>query len=396
MPTFDKDFKSIPHAGGRIRKTASGKFAAERSDGGRIRRHTCETIAEAKRWLSNLGARRDAQGKIATALTAAQTRDALDSFSTLASAGLDVKLKHAVDYYVSHHQRHEIDWTFTKALSLHLRDMEQPHDATEPARPETVKSKRRMLKSFENLYGQKSIRSITRSEVDLWVESFGDVAPKTRLNRTLALQSIFNWAEIHLPGFRNEAALFPTGGRRRKKAVVKLMTPEQAESVMRYFEEHALPRYTATMALLLFGGLRPYELLRSDSQMTWRQIDLDVGKIEILGTESKTGHSRTVPISQNLKEWLSRYKGRGRIAPAKSRFGSLRRAACASAGVEWVNDMPRHSFASYAGEKYGHHLAAQWLGHTSGLSMYLSHYKGRSTLEEAERYFRICPHPMKK
>jgi integrase len=251
-----------------------------------------------------------------------------------------------------------------------------------------------MLRSFEDIHGGKSIRAITKAEVKAWVKSFGEVAPKTRKNRTLALQSLFNWTEIHLPDFKNTVALFPVvKGRKPKKAIVRILTPEQAEQVMRYFERHAPARYTATMALLLFGGLRPYELLRSDSLMTWRQIDLDAGKIEVLGTDSKTGYERTVPICENLRHWLTQCKGQGRISPAKARFGAIRRKACESAGVDWVNDMPRHSYASYAGEKLGHHLAAQHLGHTGGLSIYMTHYKGKATLAEAERYFKIEPVP---
>lgn len=395
MATYDKTFPSEACHGGRIRRTEAGRYVAERSDAGRIRRTTFDTLAEARKHLSTTGARRDKLGQIATALTGPQAADALDALAILDGADLrGVTLRTTADFYAKHHRPHVEDWTFSEALARHLADMERPNDASEPSRPESYKSKRRMVTTFETLYGAQSIRSITDADVKAWVRSFGDIAPKTRMNRLMALQSVFNWTERHLPGFENTAANFPSTGRKRKKTTVHILTAQEAEKLLRYFEKHAPPRYTATLALLLFAGIRPYELMRSDSRLTWGHIRVSEGRIEMPGTETKTGFARTVPIQPNLREWLLRYGGsQGRVAPCKQRFGKLRRAACKAAKIEWVNDSPRHSFASYAGEIHGLTQAAEWLGHVSGLGMFLTHYKGVTTPEEARRYFNIEPLP---
>ena len=97
------------------------------------------------------------------------------------------------------------------------------------------------------------------------------------------------------------------------------------------------------LAIGAFAGLRAAEILRLD----WQEVDLEGGHIEVKAQKAKTASRRLVPISDNLKKWLTPYhQGEGRVAPCDQMNNRIRDLTKAS-GVEWEHNGLRHSFISY-------------------------------------------------
>jgi integrase len=309
MPGQFINGQSEPWNGGRLRKTTAGKWCGEVSDGGKIRRSTFETKKEAKEFISDMKARRNVQGRLAMALTENQVRDALDGLHRLEAAGLgEHNLCHAVNFFIKHNRPHAKDYTFKQALAAYVEELRQPTDGGSPARPETLRSKEKRLATFTAKHGRKSVRKITEADVSAWVESFGDIAPRTVLNRRAELQSVLNWCEKNLPDFTNTVCKVKQR-RKAEAAPAEILTPSQARAMLRAMEEDNPPRYALTFALMLFAGIRPLELLRTDNPLRWENIRLDEKSIFIPQTASKTRTFRTVPIFPNLAAWLERYPG---------------------------------------------------------------------------------------
>jgi integrase len=398
MPGQFVNGESEPFNGGRLRKTTAGKWCGEVSDGGKIRRATFETKQEAKSFISDLKARRNLQGRVAMALTSDETKDAVDALHRLEAAGCPRNLCQAVDFFIKHNRPGLKDMTFTEALAAYLEELRNPTDGGDTARPETLRSKSKRLATFAADHGKKSVRKITAADVAGWVESFGEVAPRTVLNRRAELQSVFNWCERALPDFENTVCKVKQRKKKGSGAAAAILTPKEAEAVLRHIEKNAPnPRYAVTMAIMMFAGIRPGELTRPDNPLRWENIRLDEGKINVPEFTSKTMDFRSVPIEPNLRDWLERYPGTGRIAPSDSRFRTARGEAVKAARLKggWPPDAARHTYGTAAGEIYGLHKAAGWMGHIGGIRMFITHYQGRMTTEDAKAYFEIRPTPAK-
>ncbi|MDA3875252.1 MAG: site-specific integrase, partial [Kiritimatiellae bacterium] len=401
MPTtFDKSFGSEAHHGGRVRKTTAGKYVAERSIDGKVRRQTFESRKAAIEHLKKTGRARGKHGEIIQQLTGRQMRDAVDALHTLEESGKSVSLRAAVDYWIKHHPDVEERVTLEELVTAYENELRNPTDGGDAARPASVRNKRRRLGTFLNVHGEKDIRQLTKADVEEWELTFAELAPRTRLNRKAELQSVLNFAQgtekrpAFVPGYTN--TLCKVYQRRGKGAAgAAILTPAQAEAMLRHIEANKPGRYALTFALYLFAGLRPQELIPRDGKnnpMQWGSIRLDKGKIFVLPEVSKTGHDRQVTICDNLRAWIERYPGAGRIAPEANAFDGARRKAAKEAGVKkWAQNLTRHSYGTYAAELNGIHAAAESMGHMTGLSVFKRHYEGRTSQKDAEKFFGIMP-----
>jgi integrase len=81
------------------------------------------------------------------------------------------------------------------------------------------------------------------------------------------------------------------------KSAVAIFTPENITELLTKADNTLRP----FLALGAFAGLRTAELHRLD----WSEIDLDRGFITVAASKAKTRRRRLVPISDNLKLWLT-------------------------------------------------------------------------------------------
>jgi integrase/recombinase XerD len=151
--------------------------------------------------------------------------------------------------------------------------------------------------------------------------------------------------------------------------------------------ERLCPELAPYVALSLFAGIRPEELLK----LKWA----DIGESQIrIGPEvAKTRDQRFVRILPNLAAWLTAYRGAGKVAPCWPKaLGKRLRQARASAGIgHWPKDVLRHCFATFhIVLNQNAQQTAHEMGHAS-LNMLYQHYRALATPEEARRYFALYP-----
>ena len=106
----------------------------------------------------------------------------------------------------------------------------------------------------------------------------------------------------------------------------------------------------AAVGLLVLAGIRPAEV----GKLKWRDIDLSENTITVNSLCSKTGGVRQVEICPSLKSILSAYKKRPeqKIRPCgwRRKWRDIRNES--GLGKNWVQDVLRHTYASFHAKKY--------------------------------------------
>jgi integrase len=178
----------------------------------------------------------------------------------------------------------------------------------------------------------------------------------------------------------------------------EILTVEECKHLMKVCEDKHkdLTLYTA---ICLFAGLRPTEC----KLLKWEQIHLEEKQITVLHGTTKVKETRNVPIEENLMQWLHNYKGerKGLVTPhtkanLRPRLERLRVDAGYKLlgenpdGKVWVEDVLRHTYASY------------WLGRTkdrshlaenmgTSLKMIKKHYKQVVSASSTAAFWAITP-----
>jgi integrase len=173
-----------------------------------------------------------------------------------------------------------------------------------------------------------------------------------------------------------------------------VLTVKQAQSLMTVAAEVA-PDYVPFMALALFAGIRPDLEDGELVKMTWDMIRLKDRNIEIPAAISKTRERRIIEMEDTLVEWLKYYTAKnkdpeGPIVPT-SNLRERMRLLRSVAGVEWKQDITRHSFATYHLTHF-ENLArcVTSMGHRDS-QMLWAHYHAAAARDVAAAYWKITP-----
>ena len=156
----------------------------------------------------------------------------------------------------------------------------------------------------------------------------------------------------------------------------------QAESLLKSAKAPKNSECLPAIGLLLFAGIRP----RAVKRIKWDDIDLDEDYITVRAQCSKTGGVRHVEILPALKRILNISKKEGRTSLCPPNWTRKWKNIREEAGFKriWVQDMLRHTNASYFAKRF-HDLPRLQLnmGHRD-LSLLCSRYvnmRGISNLE---------------
>ena len=241
------------------------------------------------------------------------------------------------------------------------------------------------LGRFKEDFGERPTRTVSAQEVEDWLFGGGGavLSPQTVSNRRAILHAFFGWLlQQKLIEFNPVAAI-------AKPKVVRgapeIWAPTDLEALLKAAPLELVP----VLAIGAFAGLRTSELLR----LSWPEIALERGFIEITAGKAKSSRRRLVKIEPNLAEWLAPYAGHtGPVwALGWRSYHEATARLCGDLGLKWPENGLRHSFASY-------HLAlfrdapalALEMGHT-GPRMIFQHYREVVTAEAARRFWGIRP-----
>lgn len=301
----------------------------------------------------------------------------------------DVTLKDVIDYYIARHRASDAK-KIAVLVPLYmetLKDMSRQYQA----------AVRQIIKRFCSDFGTNLIDDVMPEQFDEWLASW----KKTPSAYNFALRHIkpfFTWAIS-----KKYAVQSPAEGvkqRKHQRAPISILTPAQAHSLLEACRDYSgngeMPenlRVNAAdmkiaVAVLLFAGVRPEEV----TALTWDHIKLAHGYIRIEPEVSKTNSVRLVQIEPNLKAWLETVpeeKRSGKLAPKnwQRKWQAVRRGA----GISHLNDVCRHSYASYwlAAHRDTHGLLEN-MGHTTSKTT-IKYYLTACNPEEVPAYWQIFP-----
>lgn len=122
----------------------------------------------------------------------------------------------------------------------------------------------------------------------------------------------------------------------------KVFTLDQVRLLLKACMKDEKP-LLAYIALGVFAGIRPEEL----QKITWANVDLRRKRVMIDHSVTKVRQWRIVPLEPAACDWLKLCDKSGSIAPNPTALRRARRRLRDRLGLEWPQDVLRHTAASY-------------------------------------------------
>jgi integrase len=296
--------------------------------------------------------------------------------SALEGASLD----DAVGFYMRHHRPAGGVRTVVELLGEYVTAKRKSM-----RRERTIKDIRSRMGRFAETFGNHHVHMITPADIERWLDDAG-YAAQNRLNYLRILSGFFNYARRQGLIEMNPADREHVERPQVDERLPEIFTMGQVEKLLNTAVSDC-PKMVPYLSIAFFAGLRSAEL----DGLGWDSIDLDERLITVRPEVAKKRRQRHVEISNNLAAWLAPYrKMDGRLRPLAARKYLDR--IVGAAGVKWVRNGMRHTFAS-------NHLAkhqdmtktALQLGHVGRLDILFNHYRNLVKPAEAEAYWRIVP-----
>jgi integrase len=289
----------------------------------------------------------------------------------------------AVQFYIQHHNSTE-DILASVAV-------EEMMESRKGYRKSTERRLRGTCEAFA-AYEDLPMREYTRADIMEFCQ-FGELEASSRHGNHTRLGTFFNWAMR-----RGYVSANPC--QKIKKKADLGVVPPRSITFFKYDEVERLmntaletdPGMIPYLTLAIFCGIRPHELSGTEDKppVTWDDIliDEDIAEVNVPSTSSKTREPRQIELNDNALEWL---KLGGDLPPKNIR--NRRDAIARKAGVNWSEDIMRHTFASYHCRMFRspERLKLE-MGHSENSKTLENHYRsGRCTLKDARKFWTLVP-----
>jgi integrase len=239
------------------------------------------------------------------------------------------------------------------------------------------------LRQFSAGRETRAVSEITSAEVDAWLNG-NAWSPSTKITYLRRLETFFSWCAK-----RGYSALDPTAAVERpteSHSPVVVLSPRDCRRLLesaRRVDPGLLPYF----AIGLFAGIRPDEIKRLQAG------NIKGEWIHIEAAKSKTRRRRLVEIHPTLRAWLS-LGGEIGWRNWRCRWLTVRKATSVGEHgperpIDWVSDIMRHSFCSYAYPVHGAAWTSMHAGHSE--QTLFRHYRELVTRETAEQFWSILP-----
>ena len=283
-------------------------------------------------------------------------------------------LREAVDFFLRHNRADVPKLTIAELAEKFAVSREQA-GLTAHYVSQCRKTIRDLAKSFPG----RTLPDLQTAELDAWLGALRFNAKTKNGTRTI-LVACGNWAEGRgylVKGGNPFAAMMRY---KETKAAVAIFSPENIASLLKKADATLRP----FLAIGAFAGLRTAELQRLD----WSEIDLERGYITVDANKAKTRQRRLVPISDNLKLWLTPY--RQTSGPVCLHKRPQLAAAALCDGFAWAMNGLRHSCISYRLAVL-HDTARVALESGNSPEVIFGHYRELVTEEAAKAWYDVKP-----
>ena len=294
-------------------------------------------------------------------------------------------LEQAVDHFIAHLEMTRRSVSVAGLIPEYLAAKKQKGN-----RERSLKDIAHRLKIFGQTFGEHVVAMITTAQIDDWLTTLG-LSAQSQNNYRAVVRAFFAYAVR-----RDYAKANPVERIDKVKLIDRpaaIFTPDELARLLNAATPETLP----VLVIGAFAGLRQAEIFR----LTWAEVDLVRGFVEVKASKSKTAQRRLVRIADNLREWLRAFsKHSGPVWPGRvpgshgseSNWRSALAPVRAAAGISvWPENGLRHSFGSYHLAKHANAAAlALEMGHTTTKEIF-AHYRELVRPEEAERYWEIRP-----
>jgi hypothetical protein len=242
-----------------------------------------------------------------------------------------IPLREAVDFFLRHNRSDVPRLMLAEVAEQFAKSRQQAGHSVH-----YVGQCRKTVGDLAKAFPGQTLPDLKTAELDAWLGGFPFKA-KTKNGLRIILVACGNWAEGR--GYLVKGGSpFPAMVRYKEtKAAVSIFTPDNIASLLAKADKTLRP----FLALGAFAGLRTAELQRLD----WKEIELERGFITVDASKAKTRQRRLVPISENLKLWLTPHKQAS--GPVCLHKRPQLAAAPLCEGFEWQKNGLRHSFISY-------------------------------------------------
>lgn len=345
------------------------------SSSGRRERRFFATKREANTFAGQQRTRLENFGRNSSTLTPAQQEQAAIAFERLAPFG--VSLNTAVAECIERRQAIAKSVTFQELFERFTSSKKKRSAAY-------LRGLKYTLPRFPGLHS-RIVAEILPQDVEAEMDGMTATVRNAFMRN---LRAVFNFGIKR--GWLEENPVLKLDFEDVTRAEVVTLSPGEATALMLAAEaENDLLPYHA---IGLFAGVRPLELER----LEWRHVDLSERHIEITAGVSKTGRRRIIDIEPNLHAWLTRYienggETAGKVTPTANLRKRLRDIRTAAKLTDWVQDVARHSYASYwlAHHEDINRLTLQ-MGHESA-DMLWKHYNKAAKRKDAAKFWQIVP-----
>jgi len=363
-----------------------------RKKGTKGKREHFSTKAEAEDRGREIEADFRLEGVEGLALSAELRVEALKAETKLKPHGKTVM--DAVNFYVAHleAERKKQASATIHALADEWHNAKKAQLAKGILRDRTVSDIKATAGVLQKQFGALRIAEMTTGHFQKYF-NVRQITQQTSNNNRSQFSQFFNWCISE--GYTSENPLKKIKPIKLSKDV-QILTADEARKLMRKVETE-FPHLTIYHAACLFAGLRPTEA----KLLKWEDVHLDERQITVLRQTSKVKETRNVQIEDTLLHWLNTHTGdkTGFIVKQKgfrTATEKLRIALGYKLGDEnkdgptWVEDILRHSYASYWLPKYNHRgQLAEQMGNS--IKTIKDHYKKVVKASDVDAFWNTLP-----
>ncbi len=266
------------------------------------------------------------------------------------------------------------------------------------ASPAYLKDLRSRLGEFAEDFGC-DMADVNAPALNAWLRE--GWTGRNRNNYRTALVTLFKWAEAEGRVLANQLDFAKVAKAKEDDFEIEIFKPQEMAKLLQavqvnpedlppgYNKRHALRSGLLAMLVLGgFAGMRTAEIQRQK----WEDVNLERGFIRVTAGKGGTASKRLIPISDNLRAWLSVCDRESDVCCDYPRpWDALSRVA-RRAGVEWKHNALRHSFVSYR-VALAQNVSQVALESGNSPRMIFQHYRELVTTDEAKAWFSILPSP---